>query len=305
MLQPDAAGANKLRMDHPPLADEIVGAFDSLPDQLQAAARYVLDRPRDVALLSMREQARQAGVQPATMTRLAKRLGREGYDEVRALYAETMRGEGFAGKAGAQVERQKLRGDRALAVDMLATLGLQAARLAEPASLDTLAEAAKRIADARRVYCLGLRSSHAIAWHLNYILSMIGEKSMLLDGVGGTGGDRIGRAGRDDVLVAASVRPYTRQTVELARYAQARGVPVVAITDSPVAPLAQVAALAIVVPTDSPSFFHAMTPAFMVAEILGALVAGREGDSALEALQRFDGQLAAFGVHLKSRAPRT
>ena len=39
MLQPDAAGANKLRMDHPPLADEIVGAFDSLPDQLQAAAR--------------------------------------------------------------------------------------------------------------------------------------------------------------------------------------------------------------------------------------------------------------------------
>ncbi|MBS3647187.1 MurR/RpiR family transcriptional regulator [Pseudaminobacter sp. 19-2017] len=293
-------------MDHPPLVEEIVGAFDSLPDQLQAAARYLLDHPHDVALLSMREQARQAGVQPATMTRLAKRLGREGYDEIRALYAEAMRGEsaGFAGKAGAQVARQKLNGDRALASDMLATLGAQAANLAEPASLEALAEAAKRIAAARRVYCLGLRSSHAVAWHLHYILSMIGDKSVLLDSVGGTGGDRIGRAGSQDLLVAASVRPYTRQTVELARYAAGRGVAVVAITDSPVAPLAQVAGLALVVPTDSPSFFHAMAPAFMVAEILGALVAGREGDAALDALQRFDDQLAAFGVHLKSRAPR-
>lgn len=293
-------------MDNPPLADEIVGAFDALPLQLQAAARYVLDRPHDVALLSMREQARQAGVQPATMTRLAKRLGHDGYDEVRALYAEAMRGEvsGFAGKAGAQVARQKLRGDRALAADMLAALGAQVAWLGEPGSLDALAAAATSIAASRRVYCLGLRSSHAIAWHLHYILSMIGEKSVLLEGVGGTGGDRLGRAGPQDVLVAVSVRPYTRQTVELARYASSRGVPVIALTDSPVAPLARAAMQSVVVPTDSPSFFHAMSPAFMVAEILGALVAGREGDAALDGLRRFDGQLAALGVHLKSRAPK-
>lgn len=58
-----------------PLEKRIVHAFDALSGQLRIAARYVLDRPRDVALLSMREQARQAEVQPATMTRLAKHLG--------------------------------------------------------------------------------------------------------------------------------------------------------------------------------------------------------------------------------------
>src|SRR3546814_1210535 len=83
-----------------PLSDRIVSVFDSLPAQLQAAARYVLDRPREVALLSMREQARQAGVQPATMTRLAKALGLGGYDELRQAYADALRGEaaGFLGK---------------------------------------------------------------------------------------------------------------------------------------------------------------------------------------------------------------
>ena len=74
-------------MDHGPLTEQIIKTFDAMPAQLQAGARYVLDRPRDVALLSMREQARQAGVQPATMTRLAKHLGMDGYDDVRELYA--------------------------------------------------------------------------------------------------------------------------------------------------------------------------------------------------------------------------
>src|ERR1700739_1344981 len=120
-------------MDRGPLTEQIIKTFDHMPAQLQAGARYVLDRPRDVALLSMREQARQAGVQPATMTRLAQRLGMERYDEGRELYAAAVRdGElGFADKAGAQVVSQKLKGDKALAADMLKSIGKQIDLLAK------------------------------------------------------------------------------------------------------------------------------------------------------------------------------
>jgi hypothetical protein len=41
-----------------------------------------------------------------------------------------------------------------------------------------------------------------------------------------------------------------------------------------------------------------------VAEILAALVAGRGGQKALEALRRTEAQLAAFGVHLPRRTGR-
>src|SRR5690242_8361247 len=154
-------------MDGGPLTRPIVEAFETLPPQLQAAARYVLDRPGDVALLSMREQARQAGVPPATMTRLAQRLGLDGYDAVRALYAGAVRDGtlGFAGKAGVQVEAQKLRGERALAADMALALSRQIARLAEPAALARLVAAAEQLHKARRIYCLGLRACHSAAWH--------------------------------------------------------------------------------------------------------------------------------------------
>ena len=289
-----------------PLNATIVEAFEAMPPQLQAAARYVLDRPDDVALLSMREQARRAGVPAATMTRLAKRLGLDGYDAVRALYAGAVRAGamgalGFAGKAGVQVQQQNLRGERALAADMALALSRQIARLAEPEALDHLADAAGRLHRARRVYCLGLRACHAAAWHFHYMLSLLGDKTVMLDDAGGTGLDAIRDAGRDDVVLAASVEPYARATIEAARYAATEGVPLVALTDSEVSPLARLASTVILVPTESPSFFHTVTPLLAVAEILAALVAGRSGHKALEALQRTETQLSAFGVHLPRR----
>ena len=289
-----------------PLNATIVEAFETMPPQLRAAARYVLDKPDDVALLSMREQARRAGVPAATMTRLAKRLGLEGYDEVRALYAGAVRAGtlGFAGKAGVQVQQQHLRGERALAADMALSLSRQIARLAEPEALERLADAAGRLHRARRVYCLGLRACHAAAWHFHYMLSLLGDKTVMLDDAGGTGLDAIRDAGRDDVVLAASVEPYARATVEAARYAATEGVPLVAVTDSAVSPLARLASTVILVPTESPSFFHTVTPLLAVAEILAALVAGRSGHKALEALQRTETQLAAFGVHLPRRGAK-
>ncbi|MBO0754196.1 MAG: MurR/RpiR family transcriptional regulator, partial [Bradyrhizobiaceae bacterium] len=223
--------------------------------QLPAAARYVLDRPRDVALLSMREQACQAGVQPATMTRFARHLGMDGYERIRELYAAVRDGDlGFAGRADAHVASRKLKGDKALAAEILTLISKQTDRLAHADGLDRLVAAAARLARARRVYCLGLRSCHAVAWHLHYVLTLIGDSSILLDGIAGTGPDALANATPQDLLPVASVLPYTRLTVELAENAKERDIPMVAVTDSEVAPIAQIAGHVILVPTDSPPF---------------------------------------------------
>ena len=289
-----------------PLTERIVESFDQMPAQLQAAARYVLERPRDVALLSMREQARQAEVKPATMTRFAQRLGFDGYEAVRALYADAIRngGLGFAGKADVQVAKQKLRGDRALAVEMITGLKAQIDRLAEPSALDNIAAAASLLASADRIFCLGLRACHPVAWHIQYVLSLLGERVVLLDAVAGVGPDPIRTATTKDVLFAVSVEPYTRATVEAAQYAASRHLPIVALTDSAVSPLARIASQSILVSTEGPSFFHSMTPAFFVGEILAAIVAGRGGDASLRALRHTETQLQAFRVHWSPKDDR-
>ena len=294
-------------MEQGPLADQIVTAFEALGPQLQAAARFVLDQPNDVALLSMREQARRAGVQPHTMTRLAQRLGLSGYDAVRALYAGAVRegALGFAGKAGAQVESQSAKGEHAFAAEIAASIHWQIGQLQQPQALDRMVAAADILATAGRIYCLGLRSCHPVAAHFAYVMSFLGERAVRLDASAGTGLDPIRAAGTGDALLAVSVAPYTRATIEAARYAHDRGVPIVAVTDSLVSPLAAIARATIVVSTDSPSFFHSVAPALVVGEILAALVAGRGGQDSLAAIERSEAQLTAFGIHWPSATLRT
>lgn len=286
-------------MSSTPLSQSLLAAYDGLSAQLRKAARFVLDHPSEVALLSMREQARRAGVQPATMTRLAQSLGFTGYDALREVYADALRGgSGFAAAAGAQIDLQQTRGAPALAAEMLGSISAQVTSLAEPETLQRIVTAATLLAEARRVYVMGLRSSHGVAWQFHYILSLISEKTVLLDGTGGAGPDPLRRAEADDVVLVVGVRPYTRAVSEAAHLARAHGVPVVALTDSLASPLAQDARAVILTPTASPSFFHAMTPAFALAEVLAALIAGASGEDGVEALRGIDAHLAALNTFL-------
>jgi DNA-binding MurR/RpiR family transcriptional regulator len=109
-------------------------------------------------------------------------------------------------------------------------------------------------------------------------------------------------ARKGDALLAISVKPYTRTTIDLTRYAARRGVSIVAITDSAVSPLARASRVAILVPTESPSFFHTMTPAFAVVETLAALLAAGGGEGALTAVREIEEQMRSLSTHVLSTA---
>ena len=299
--RPAGRSGTPTSMADAPLHAEMLAVFDRIPRQLQAAARWALDHPQDVALLTVREQAKRAGVVPATMTRLAQRLGFDGYDAVRDLYAESLRRRAsavFLPKAEEMVARRKLKGEASLAHDLIDTLVHQMAGLAQADALARLAAAVDVLAKARRVHVLGLRSCYPVAFHFAYVFGLAGGRVRLLDAPGGTGADALRDADKGDALLAISVKPYTRTAVEIARYAARRGVAVVAITDSAVSPLARLAGAAILVPTESPSFFHTVTPAFAVVEALAALLAAAGGEAALTAVREIEEQMRSLSTHV-------
>lgn len=292
----------------PSLSDRIAQAFPGLPPQLQAAARFVLDNPDDVALLSMREQARRAGVPPVTMTRLARQLGFADYAAFRDLQATALRRPShtaeFSHRAG-QLQRQKAQsGDGALAAQIGWAMADHIAGSHDEAGVDSLIAAATLIEKARKVYFLGLRSCHAVAFHAQYVHGLFRDNGVLLEGAGDTGFDALRHAGPGDALVVVSVAPYTTAAVERTAYAARLGMDIVAITDSRVSPVAALAQASILVPTDTPSFFHAITPAFAAAETLIALVAARSGEQALTAIRNAEHQLDAFSTYWSRRPQR-
>ncbi|MER9026432.1 MurR/RpiR family transcriptional regulator [Mesorhizobium sp. M0815] len=283
-----------------PLHARIIERFDDMSEQLQRAARHILEQPQEVALVSMRELARNAGVQPSTMTRLAKFLGYSGYDDFRGEHADVIRisADGFAARA-LQRDEGGMTGE-GLAHRMLQSLSTQITRVCEPDTLSRLGMMADRLGKARRIYVLGLRSCHSVAWHFHYVMTLLGEKTVHLDGPAGTSGDALIRASAEDVLLAISINPYSLQTLELAEVACEKGVGIVAITDSEVSPLVTIAELVVLVSTESQSFFHTLTPALAVSEVLCGLLAARDRIVSLEELKRADRHLSAMNTYATS-----
>ncbi|MGE0749466.1 MAG: MurR/RpiR family transcriptional regulator [Variibacter sp.] len=286
------------------LTERLLDEFASMPPRLQAAARFVLEQPQDVALLTMREQARRAGVPPATMTRLAQRLGLSGYEALRGNYAAALRKSAatYEMKASELVAQRGVRRPQAVSGDMAQMLSANVAALGGGEARERLAEAAATLATAGHLFCLGLRSSFPVAFLFHYICELAGCAVTLLDGAGSTGMDKLASAGPRDALLVVSVAPYTRTTVEAAKQAKKSGLRLVAITDRATAPLASIAHHKILVATTSPSFFDSKTSALAAVEILAMLVTMRRGKRAATAVKARESYLTSINAYWPSSA---
>jgi DNA-binding MurR/RpiR family transcriptional regulator len=281
-------------MDHPATSStrssvekRLIGTFDALPPRLQQAGRYLLDHPHEIALRSMRELAREANLAPATLTRLARQLGFAGFDELKRLYAEEIRryAAEYRKKAVALVDIGR-RGDATgLAAGIVAAIARQVDALADAQVIRSLVAGATALQAARTIYCLGQRLSFPPAYSFQYIHSIAGGSSVLLDGSGGIGLDALRRATPADAVLAISVLPYTRVTVEQAIFAYRRRIPLVVITDSEVSPLTKIAVQTIRVGTKSQSFFQTMTAVSAAAETLATMIAMGSPGAALAGLK--------------------
>ena len=281
------------------VTQRISAEFEKLPDRMQRVGTYVLDHPADVALLSMREQARRAGVPPAAMTRFAQRLGYAGYDALRALFVASIRGRvsDFSVRAGELAARREELGEPTLALSLANALAEHIAALAQPERQISIIEAASLLAGARRILCLGHRSCYAPAYHFAYVAGLHGAPTHLLDAPGGIGADALNAAEPSDVVLAISFAPYPRATVEIAASAREVGARVVALTDSFASPLARNADHAITVPTDIANATQVAAPVFAVVEMLVALVVARGGPEGRATLDRNEAECARRRIY--------
>jgi DNA-binding MurR/RpiR family transcriptional regulator len=296
--------------DFPNLLQRVEENYARLPAQAKHVARWLVEHPDDVALLSAREQAKSLGVAPATLTRFAQHFGFAGYDDLRRVSQRRLRARAgaFVPEARRMVARRKASGAAALAEGVVDAIAANIDSLRGNATPAKLQKAAQLLSRGRRIYVLGSRSSYPVAYHFFYIASFGGAPVILVDGPGGIGVDALRGAGAGDVMLAVSVVPYTRATLDAAAHAAARGVGVIALTDSPLSPLAAGARAVLTVPTATPSFFHSMSAAFAVAETLAALVVAERGPQALEAIRRADRELRSLYAYLDAdrgaRRPR-
>ncbi|MDP6573348.1 MAG: MurR/RpiR family transcriptional regulator [Rhodospirillales bacterium] len=290
-------------MDFATLSKRIAETFPRLSPQLQRAARHVLDRPDDVALMSMRGLAARAGVHPSTMVRLARAFDFTSYNQLREPFQQHLRisPAGYLARAR-DLQARGAEGEPAALLWDLLSADLANLRVSfEANGVGKFAAAAETLSGAERIYVAGLRSSYPVAFFFHYVYRMFRSNAVLLEGHAGTFADGLRALASGDVMLAISVEPYTVETVKAVEYAKGQGAAVVVLTDSLVSPLAESADHVLIVNNETPSFFHSVAPAIAVAEALIVLMVAEGGPATLESIEKSEGQLANFYAYWRSQ----
>ena len=136
----------------------------------------------------------------------------------------------------------------------------------------TAIEASSLVVAARRRFVIGEGKSFAYASLLAGDLAAGLSQVTLVDGSIVRPLDILTDVRSSDVLVAFSVHPYRRYTIDFCEHFRQEGGTVVAVTDDPGAPILPHADVTIVVPTENTPADDSPTSIVAVVHILGTLV---------------------------------
>ncbi|WP_349371709.1 MurR/RpiR family transcriptional regulator [Salinarimonas sp.] len=223
--------------DFEDLRQRLSAMHDGLPKRLRQCAAYVLREPDRIAFDTVAEAAAAAEVPPSAMIRFSKLVGYSGYSEMQRVFRARL--SNAWPDYSTRLTRLKTAGagspESVLAEFAEVSRG-SISRMALSLEPERLQEAVRRLAGARIVHVVGLRRAFSVAAYLAYSFEKVGRPTMLHDMSGRL--DHAGMLAPDDALLAISFAPYTPETVALAQHAKARGLSVIAITDSQFSPLA-------------------------------------------------------------------
>ena len=285
----------------PDILKTIQREYADLSPQLQVAARYILSSPDDVAVYSMREIAGRAAVTPATMVRLAGKLGFLNYNDLRNRFRVRISepASGYAARARKLQLSQGRRTAKGLSDEILLAELDNLSRTFENFTDQMLDDAATALISADRMHVIGLRKCAGIASFFHYATRVFFPKAQQIMGSAGLFSEELMKIEKGDILVSIAFDPYTRETVEAVRYATSIGAKNIAITDSPVSPLARNADFLFVVANHSPSFYRSLSGALVTLQALVATIVTQLGEPAIAALEQSDQKLRHANTYWK------
>lgn len=154
-----------------------------------------------------------------------------------------------------------------------------------------------------RVFVVGEKNSHAIAHYLHIHLNMCLPNVQMLDTRQSVIADNLIWLTEKDVVLAISIRRYSKQVFQAVQYTRQIGGKVLAITDSPLAPIAGLSDHRAVVHTASASPFDSYTAAYCLCNALVAAIALRRKKEVEATIKRSDEIWRRFSTFIEHDGP--
>ena len=279
----------------PPTSQEstlnrLLEIFDELPPQLQLAARFIIDNPREVGVQTMRSLAGNIDVHPNTFTRLARALGFDGYEAMRERFRDFVRaGSGSSSERAKWLQAMAKQGGNTAVLGCMAQACLDnTEQMFQTLSIKDMEKAVDIMLNARKVHIVGVGLAHSLAYNFWYLARIAFEHFSLIPNQGTLLSDDLLHIDKRDCLVAMTFQPYRNETLNAIRIANDTGAKTVSITDSMASTAYRDASLGLVSPTHTPQFFQSNSSVSALIDSLIALLVVKGGNQATQAIERFN-----------------
>ena len=266
--------------DYEELIRVIHDRHDDMSKSYQKIAVYLTQNPNDVAVLSVNAIADRCGIHASSFVRFAQSLGYEGFKELQALFQRRLStaAPGFEARIKALEIELGTRADRS-EVGFLRDLVVRDIASRQDMLTDlppkALSDAVTLLERADSVFLIGQLRSAPVVELLRYILTMLGKRCVLLDAGGGLATHIARTIRKKDVLVAVSFRFYANEVVNVVEEAGRNGVPIIAMSDSTLSPLAKSARILFAVPEHEYTFSRSLAAPMCLAQALTVALAAR------------------------------
>lgn len=257
--------------------------YRALSPALRKAGDYLAAHPLDVITRSMRSMAQDAGIAPASFSRLARALGYADYEALREVVLAQL---------GRRVSRYAARAESLRAEARETTAGLLGrSALAAHGGLDRLISdldvaafeaAAARLHAAERVFIIGALGSTGLAEYLGYMANLMGDRWQLAGRMGGSLVADMAQLGPRDAALAITTAPSAFESVQALEVAAKTGAYTMVLTDSHTSPALHHASAHFLVPSEAPAFFTSYVSMVFLLENLVAVMLRLAGPEAVE-----------------------
>lgn len=271
------------------LEARIYRVFSDLTRSEQRLADVLLEHQMELPSLTAAELAAKANVSKSTAARLIRALGYRSYPEAkRAIRSEQFWGSPQSGLIhNDDINANSL--SQMIEVDfdnIRQTMGA--------ISEQRLTECAQQIANARRIWIIGMRSGEGLAIHAYHYLSLMRSDVQVMDVVGGGLSRHLAEFAPGDLLLTIAFRRRPKFLTRFLDAAQDAGAKTILITDLSAAASARTAEITLRCRTQSPAPFNTFTAAVTLINCLAWQVHTTLGTAAVERYRRIDGFVQEF-----------
>ncbi|HVU11453.1 MAG TPA: MurR/RpiR family transcriptional regulator [Phototrophicaceae bacterium] len=296
--------------NQPDIETRMRTAYSSLSKSQQKVTEFLLTHGIDVVYLSAARIAKLVQVNRSTVVRTAQALGYDGFPAMQAalqahFLSRLSSVERFQYGSRQLIEEmgaERVAGGDSVLQRVIRTEVEQIESLMQQISAENFEQIVDLLAQARRIYIIGLRASMPLALHLLIPLRLVRPNCYLLSYNAPNGiTDGLDDLSEGDLLFAVTYSRYARDTLNTMEYARAGGAKVIALTDSPLSPAATRADRVLVVPFRIWLYSNAAAPYVLLNALFSALFLrlGEHVPERLENLERMYQQLQIFDEEAK------